>query len=335
MTPRVTIMIIGVSVFLLTDTLIISAVDTPVPKTNDELLSQTKEESDSKHIEGTGYQTDKQDKILTSQSTKQVVSDSCMDMDKEFDKTGHIERKKYQGSDKEIHITNVDIEADGDIHTADEVIVEFPKLTRIDPGKVGNVVEVELEDGQFYKRITRSVDPPIFEIPNYLTMKETRFIISAALNNGMVKSEIVGEDINEFFNNVDDIAEIPRVSEQTWVSHEDMPRKISERLRKRLQNLLQLPEIFFEHSELMQVVSYVKKGHYHAHLDTSDTAAVGHLPCCFQVPECLEKILDPVDLESCCRICRYATVLYFLNDVDEGGETAFPLADTTDLELEV
>ena len=32
---------------------------------------------------------------------------------------------------------------------------------------------------------------------------------------------------------------------------------------------------------------------------------------------------------------RFATVLYYLNDVEEGGETAFPLADCSDDEFEV
>lgn len=32
---------------------------------------------------------------------------------------------------------------------------------------------------------------------------------------------------------------------------------------------------------------------------------------------------------------RYITVLYFLNDVEEGGETAFPVADNTTFSAEV
>ena len=29
-------------------------------------------------------------------------------------------------------------------------------------------------------------------------------------------------------------------------------------------------------------------------------------------------------------VCRYITILYYLNDVEEGGETAFPVADMKD-----
>lgn len=32
---------------------------------------------------------------------------------------------------------------------------------------------------------------------------------------------------------------------------------------------------------------------------------------------------------------RYITVLYFLNDVEEGGETAFPVADNATFSAEV
>lgn len=32
---------------------------------------------------------------------------------------------------------------------------------------------------------------------------------------------------------------------------------------------------------------------------------------------------------------RYATVLYYLNDVEEGGETAFPVVDKTTFDRKV
>jgi len=34
-------------------------------------------------------------------------------------------------------------------------------------------------------------------------------------------------------------------------------------------------------------------------------------------------------------LSRYITVLYYLNDPEEGGETAFPMADTPDSFVEV
>ena len=38
---------------------------------------------------------------------------------------------------------------------------------------------------------------------------------------------------------------------------------------------------------------------------------------------------------SYCWFCRYLTVLYFLNVVEEGGETAFPIADNKTYDEEV
>ena len=34
-------------------------------------------------------------------------------------------------------------------------------------------------------------------------------------------------------------------------------------------------------------------------------------------------------------IFRYITILYYLNDVEEGGETAFPVADNATLDMAV
>ena len=43
--------------------------------------------------------------------------------------------------------------------------------------------------------------------------------------------------------------------------------------------------------------------------------------------------LEGGKLEKRCRLCRFMTVLYYLEDTEEGGGTIFPLADTTDEEL--
>ena len=39
---------------------------------------------------------------------------------------------------------------------------EFPVLSRVQPGNIGDVEEVELEEGVMYKRITRALQPPVF-----------------------------------------------------------------------------------------------------------------------------------------------------------------------------
>lgn len=106
-----------------------------------------------------------------------------------------------------------------------------------------------------------------------------------------------------------------RHSEQAWIEN------VSERsdstiaaIAERVQRLTMLPMEVIKASEYMQVVSYGPTGHYNCHLDSDNIQP--NKPCC--------HILDS---DNHCRICRFATVLYFLDNVEDGGETAFPVAD--------
>ncbi|EDO36694.1 predicted protein [Nematostella vectensis] len=67
---------------------------------------------------------------------------------------------------------------------------------------------------------------------------------------------------------------------------------------------------------VFQVVRYGEGGHYHGHLDSTPTTN-REIPCCHQ------NVLNKPE----CKLCRFITILYYLNDVDEGGETAFVVAD--------
>ncbi|KAH3775970.1 hypothetical protein DPMN_177381 [Dreissena polymorpha] len=205
---------------------------------------------------------------------------------------------------------------------------EFPPLTRIDPGTVGQRVDVELEDGRFFTRITRAVGPPIFEIPKFLSDEECDHIIESAKNNGLNVSNLFGAEIQDELNSDIPLAEISRVSEQTWLQRSHLGEDFLNRLHKRLARLTELDIGTIRRSEHVQVVSYVPGGHYHAHLDSIDRY---DRPCCFQ-ERCDDKALTP-QWADCCRLCRYITVLYYLNDAEEGGETAFPLADASDATL--
>ncbi|XP_020602861.1 transmembrane prolyl 4-hydroxylase-like [Orbicella faveolata] len=110
-----------------------------------------------------------------------------------------------------------------------------------------------------------------------------------------------------------------RFSEQTWLTqeHED---GILQDIRLRIQAITKLPDEIIYGSEYLQVVRYGVDGHYHAHLD-SETHEHPDFPCCHQVPNA------GTDNENKCKLCRYVTFLYFLNEPPEGGETAFPMAD--------
>ncbi|KAL9975549.1 hypothetical protein ACROYT_G012721 [Oculina patagonica] len=81
-----------------------------------------------------------------------------------------------------------------------------------------------------------------------------------------------------------------------------------------------LPIEVIRGSETPVAVKYGPGGHYHCHYDSHSVHAEDS--CC-----------DRRSLDKC-RICRYITILYFLNDVEEGGETAFPIADNGTFKLQ-
>ncbi|KAL4223953.1 hypothetical protein ACF0H5_017412 [Mactra antiquata] len=214
-------------------------------------------------------------------------------------------------------------------HIADKESTEnmFPKLHRIEPGKVGDQVELELEPGQFYTRITKAVQPPIFVIPSFLSNEECDYIIERAVENGLNTSHLFGADIeSEFADSKIDRADISRISEQTWLHKQHLDHDFYTKLQKRVAMLTGIPVYVIQSSEPMQVVSYKPGGHYHAHLDSSDQDY--HLPCCIQ-QHCGNKE-ETAKWAECCRLCRFITIMYYLNEPEEGGETAFPLADMND-----
>lgn len=105
-----------------------------------------------------------------------------------------------------------------------------------------------------------------------------------------------------------------RYSSQAWLSQDAKSDPVLQRLRERLIALTHLPRLIVETSEQMQVVHYTVGGHYHCHLDTDPEQH--NATCCH-----FTHMSD-----NSCRLCRYLTLLYFLNEVPEGGATAFPSA---------
>lgn len=109
-----------------------------------------------------------------------------------------------------------------------------------------------------------------------------------------------------------------RHSHQAWIqNYSGQSDKVIASLQEKVQRLTNFPLELITSSEYLQVVSYGPKGHYNCHLDSDFIRP--EKPCCHYVGSDLNH----------CRVCRYATVLYFLDDVEEGGETAFPIADNS------
>jgi hypothetical protein len=90
-----------------------------------------------------------------------------------------------------------------------------------------------------------------------------------------------------------------RESNQTWLDQsKPESAKVLRDLRDRTYELLRLPRFLIEDGEPLQVLQYHPGGHYHTHHDS--------------VPQ------TP----------RYLTMLFYFSEVEDGGETCFPLADT-------
>merc|ERR1712217_564503 len=93
-----------------------------------------------------------------------------------------------------------------------------------------------------------------------------------------------------------------RHSNQTWLGYNTPLLKV---LRKRAMVVAGVPEEVINNSEQLQVVHYPKGGHYACHHDSAPDS------------------IDAGDI-------RFATLGIFLNDVAQGGETAFPGSDRED-----
>ncbi|XP_062397534.1 transmembrane prolyl 4-hydroxylase [Sardina pilchardus] len=96
-------------------------------------------------------------------------------------------------------------------------------------------------------------------------------------------------------------------------------------IRTRVTRLSRLPSSLVELSEPLEVVRYEQGGYSHVHYDSSSTRADAscahtHLAANISTPNQIP--------------CRYMTVLLYLNTVEGGGESSFPVADNRTYEEE-
>ncbi|XP_060552280.1 uncharacterized protein LOC132713648 [Ruditapes philippinarum] len=198
---------------------------------------------------------------------------------------------------------------------------EYPPVYRIDPGNVGDVQTVEIDEGVQTKLITKATRPPVFEIPNFLSDKDCDYIIEKSREKGLNKSSMFGsKDETETGRHFGTFRE----SFSSYLKQADVGEEFLSRLHDRVAKLLRLPKRIVQWSENLAIGMYKPGGHYHAHQDSNEASR--GIPCCFQ-KECFDSNGTKTTFTECCRLCRYVTVLYYLSDVEEGGETAFPFAD--------
>ncbi|XP_033636622.1 transmembrane prolyl 4-hydroxylase-like [Asterias rubens] len=103
-----------------------------------------------------------------------------------------------------------------------------------------------------------------------------------------------------------------RFSEQTWIYPDKTTDPLVLSFQERISRLTRLPQALIDKFSYFQVVHYGKHGHYNAHHDSSN---VDSMTCCH------------LTQSKRCRICRFMTIMVYLNTVEQGGETAFPIAN--------
>eukprot|EP00057_Strongylocentrotus_purpuratus_P004557 XP_003728952.1 PREDICTED: transmembrane prolyl 4-hydroxylase [Strongylocentrotus purpuratus] len=322
-----------------------------------------------------------------------------------------------EGFDEGVEVED-DVLDRNDDESSEEVLDEDDLwLFQYDPVEVGHVQDIEVEDGAVLKMKTLAVNPPIFEIKNFLSSEECEHVKALAVKKGLQTSltvpekptltEAEQEEAREYFGELDqdedgfmngtelyeavklfpsaqkfnlttehveelikvkldkdgdgllDVDEFleadtpameeeidkwfvvignlgeneikrsqPRVSEQAWLDQWTTEDEVLLRLQDRVIGLTLLPSSIIQTSEHLQVVRYQPGGHYHAHYDSDELDDDLECSHTFGIEDSdEERRYRNRDDFTQKRLCRLATVLYYLNDVEEGGGTAFPVAD--------
>ncbi|KAJ8016336.1 hypothetical protein DPEC_G00006130 [Dallia pectoralis] len=114
-------------------------------------------------------------------------------------------------------------------------------------------------------------------------------------------------------------------SRHTWLYQGPGSHHVLHTIRKRVTHLARLPSPLVELSEPLQVIRYEQGGFSHAHHDSSPSNAE---------TTCSHTRLAGNTTANTEISCRYITVSLFLNSVDGGGLTTFPVADNRTYEEE-
>ncbi|XP_037635856.1 transmembrane prolyl 4-hydroxylase [Sebastes umbrosus] len=113
-------------------------------------------------------------------------------------------------------------------------------------------------------------------------------------------------------------SQLVRNSRHTWLYQGKGAHRVLQDIKERVTSLTRLPPALVDLSEPLQVVRYEEGGHYHAHHDSGPV---------YPETACTHTRLAANTSTPFETSCRYITVLFYLNSVEGGGETAFPVAD--------
>ena len=145
---------------------------------------------------------------------------------------------------------------------------------------------------------TLSNDPYLYFIDNFLTSEECNFIINISKNN-MKLAGVVYEDNEKHKFKIGEYK--GRTNSSYWLSHDKYPELLN--IAKKIANQL---KVNYKHFENFQIIHYNQNEEYQYHYDAFD-------------------INQKEKYEKYCKNKgnRILTVLVYLNDVEEGGETGF------------
>jgi len=104
--------------------------------------------------------------------------------------------------------------------------------------------------------------------------------------------------------------------EQTWLWHDEdellVYDDVLQKYHERLSNLTRIPKSIIEESEPILITKFKNGSFTECRHDSAQTYA--NIPCCV------------FGTRSNCRVCRFISIMYFLNDVSD-GQLLFPLAN--------
>jgi prolyl 4-hydroxylase len=146
---------------------------------------------------------------------------------------------------------------------------------------------------------TLAMEPLVFGVDNFLTVEECDHIIEAA------EPSMHNSGVSHMDKDKGRAATDWRTSTQTWLSSSSSG--LIRNVDHRVANLTKVPLL---HQESVQVLRYRLTEHYDAHHDCFDPAMYA----------------SSADQYHYGHRNRLATVFWYMSDVEEGGETVFPMA---------
>lgn len=221
---------------------------------------------------------------------------------------------------RDMQLLNLEYARDYKVATKRTWLAHFPRPHPMHPMRpakfVGEIQHAKLYDGEStkeYKVKVASVTPRVFTIDNFLSDDECDHIIQQAEQQGLEASTVVsgGSSANRLRSSS------TRSSYNAWVARE--ASNTTDTIYRRAASLLGMDESLFRHrsydhldiashnslAEMMQVVRYQVGHEYTAHHDWTHPYSYNRY--------------QPT---------RFATLLLYLNEPTEGGETTFPRAVT-------